>query len=166
MVSKPVLLELFQSGEFDIVHFAGHAFFNPARPAQSGIIAGRGAVVMGSDLASLSQLPALIFVNACEAGRVRKRGGSARPSQAAAGAGVAEAFLRGGVANYVSTYWPVGDTSASVFARVFYRHLLDGASIGTALLRGRIEVAKLGSADWADYMHYGDFNFRLKMPSR
>jgi hypothetical protein len=34
--------------------------------------------------------------------------------------------------------------------------------LGTALLHGRIEVANIGSADWADYMHYGDFNFRLK----
>jgi len=35
-------------------------------------------------------------------------------------------------------------------------------SIGTALLHGRIDVARIGSADWADYMHYGRFQFPTK----
>ena len=79
--------------------------------------------------------------------------------------GLAEAFLRGGVANYVGTYWPVGDESASVFAGAFYLQLLKGASIGSALIYGRKKVARLGSADWANYMHYGNFEFQLKRDS-
>ena len=38
--------------------------------------------------------------------------------------GLAEAFLRGGVANYVGTYWPVGDAAAEAFAQVFSTELL------------------------------------------
>jgi hypothetical protein len=40
---------------------------------------------------------------------------------------------------------------------------LKGVSIGNALLVGRREVEKLGSIDWADYMHYGNYEFTLKL---
>ena len=71
--------------------------------------------------------------------------------------------MRFGVANFVGTYWPVGDSSASSFAREFYNALLGGGTIGDALLAGRKVVEKSGSVDWADYIHYGDPRFKLKM---
>ena len=77
-------------------------------------------------------------------------------------ASLAEAFLRGGVANYVGTYWPVGDDEASSFAATFYRALVRGDSIGTALNASRSAIRKLGSVDWADYIHYGSYDFTLK----
>jgi CHAT domain-containing protein len=64
--------------------------------------------------------------------------------------------------NYVGTYWPVGDESAAAFARAFYSGLLDGQSIGAALIGGRAAVQKTESIDWADYIHYGDPRFTLK----
>jgi CHAT domain-containing protein len=75
--------------------------------------------------------------------------------------GLAEAFLRGGVANYVGTYWPVGDASAKDFAETFYTDLIKGQTIGNALNTARQAIADT-SVDWADYIHYGDFNFTLK----
>ena len=56
------------------------------------------------------------------------------------GVGFAEAFLRGGIANYVGTYWPVNDAAAEKFADVFYKKLLDGKSLGEAILSGRKEL--------------------------
>ena len=77
--------------------------------------------------------------------------------------GLAEAFLRGGVANYLGTYWPVGDASAKSFAETFYTELLIGKTIGEALLEGRKKVEKeVKSVDWADYIHYGGYDFVLK----
>ena len=76
--------------------------------------------------------------------------------------GLAEAFLRGGVAHYVGTYWPVGDAEAVAFAEALYRRLLSGSPIGDAVLEGRRAVKALRSVDWADYIHYGDPMFRLK----
>jgi CHAT domain-containing protein len=84
----------------------------------------------------------LVFFNACEAGRVR-RGKDRKKSELGItkrverAVGLAEAFLRGGVANYVGTYWPVGDASAKRFAETFYKRLLEGQSIGQALQEGR-----------------------------
>jgi hypothetical protein len=46
--------------------------------------------------------------------------------------GLAEAFLRGGAANYIDTYWPVGDASAKQFENMFCGALLDGQALGDA----------------------------------
>ena len=70
--------------------------------------------------------------------------------------------MRGGVANYMSTYWPVGDDAATTFASTFYTSLLAGGAIGAGLLDGRKAVDKLGVRDWADYILYGSFDFILK----
>jgi CHAT domain-containing protein len=127
-------------------------------------------VLSGRELAGLGNLPSLVFFNACEAGRIRKGVVKSKVTtvnldmreRVERSVGVAEAFLRGGVANYVGTYWPVGDESASAFATTFYRELLKGAPIGNALVAARREVEDLGSIDWADYLHYGNFQFEIK----
>ena len=158
------LLEEFRSGAYDVLHFAGHAFFDTSSPASSGVLCAGGRVLSGSDLASLDALPALVFFNACESGRVRQMG---RVSRALArGTGLAEAFLRGGVANFIGTWWPVADVAASRFAVNLYQRLTQGETIGSALQAARTAVRRLRSADWANYLHYGSFDFALKKPGR
>lgn len=169
--SKPTLLADFRSGRYDLVHYAGHAFFDEKEPSRSGIQCAGREVLSGAELAGLGSLPNLMVFNACEAGRIR--GGAKRPrgaqrlrSRPEEAVGLAEAFLRGGIANYVGTYWPVGDAAAKSFAETFYAALLRGESIGDALLKARNQVRALdpASVDWADYIHYGDFNFTVKQP--
>ena len=122
----------------------------------------------GADLASIGNLPSLVFFNACEAGRGRGKPDNRKKEltideQLERSIGLAEAFLRGGVANYLGTYWPVGDESAKGFAETFYGELLNKKTIGDALLQGRIKVRnEIKSVDWADYIHYGSYDFVLK----
>jgi len=162
----------FRSGKYDLVHYAGHAFFDPAEPSRSGILCAGGQVLSGAELSGLGNLPNLVVFNACEAGRIR--GAADRKTRdldmarrVERAVGLAESFLRGGIANYVGTYWPVGDAAAETFAVVFYQQLLHGESVGAALLKARNQVQSLKPAtvDWADYLHYGDFNSTLKQPS-
>jgi CHAT domain-containing protein/pimeloyl-ACP methyl ester carboxylesterase len=168
--TKPALLAAMRSGKYDVMHYAGHAFFDANRPSNSGILCANRAVLSGADLAGIGNLPALMFFNACESGMLREASPDAIPEpeipeRIAQASGMAEAFLRGGVANYVGTYWPVGDASASEFGVTFYSALLRGESIGNALLLGRKAVRELTSAakrDWADYIHYGEPTFVLK----
>jgi hypothetical protein len=158
----------FASGKYDILHYAGHAYFDPEHVQRSGILCADGPL-MGSELADVGTLPSLVFFNACESARVRKR---VRKESALVtkdlreriqrSAGLAEAFLRGGVANYLGTYWPVGDASAKQFANTFYGALLEGRALGEALHEGRLEVEKLRSVDWADYIFYGSVDFQVK----
>lgn len=160
---RNTLLERFQSGEHDVVHYAGHAFFDPDNRGRSGIICAGEEVLAGADLASLRQLPSLVFFNACEAARVRKPGqkeeASDQPIRSTIG--FAESFLAGGVANYLGTYWPVGDAGAAAFADTFYTALLKGDPLGKALIDGRSKVRGKNLGDWANYVLYGNPEFRL-----
>jgi CHAT domain-containing protein len=156
------LLAEFRSGDYDAIHFAGHAWFDPAAPASSGILCAGGRVLSGADLAALDSVPALVFFNACESGRLRATVNPLR--QLDRSVGFAEAFLRGGVANFIGTWWPVSDEAASTFAAALYKDLAKGESIGEALRAARSAVRGLPSADWANYLHYGSYDFTLKAP--
>ncbi len=164
------VLAALAAGTFDVLHFAGHAFFDAASPADGGLVCAGKKVLRGADLAGLGSLPALVFCNACEAARVRQRGAAApkrrRTPARQAGArrsmtGIAEAFLSGGVANFLGTHWPVGDEAAFAFSRELYVTLLGGEVLGDAVLAARRRVAAIPSIDWADYVHYGNADFRL-----
>lgn len=158
---KRLLMEL-ERGRYDVIHYAGHAFFDPAHPGRSGLICHKGEVLTGEDAAKFDAFPRLVFFNACESGRIR-RGRAGRDTVEATpirrverSVGVAEAFIRGGVQHFIGTFWPVGDRAAEAFATEFYKRLIDGQTIGAAIMRGRQEVFRSSSSDWADYIHYGD----------
>ena len=162
------VLAALSAGTYDVLHFAGHAWFDAANPGRGGLVCAGKEVLRGGDLASLGVLPSLVFCNACEAARVRRRKVEARPRPAARllGArrsmtGIAEAFLSGGVANFLGTHWPVGDEAAATFSRTLYEALLRGESLGAGVLAARRRVAAIPSIDWADYVHYGNAEFRL-----
>ncbi len=165
--SRRRLLREIGTGEYDILHFAGHAFFDAANPGRSGLVCAGGDVLCGSDLDGIGDLPSLVFFNACEAARVR-RPGVPRVRRRLLGftksSSLAEAFLDGGVANFVGTHWPVGDDAALVFSKHFYLRLLDGARLGDAMLEARRRVFDTGSNDWADYVFYGNPLFCIGSP--
>jgi hypothetical protein len=163
----------FESGRHDVIHYAGHASFDARRPGESGLLLADGPLT-GSDLSALNRLPPLVVFNACESARLRRRAASrasggggvrARAQRRALGLrtnlSLAETLLRAGLAHYVGTHWPVADDAAAAFAAAFYGELLRG-SIGGALVKARRAVHARRSPDWADYVHYGDADFRLK----
>jgi CHAT domain-containing protein len=157
------------SGKFDVIHYAGHAYFDQVDPSKSGILCAGREILSGADLAGIGSLPSLAFFNACEAGKVRRAGEKTEINpkistheRVQRGVSFAEAFLRGGIANYIGTYWPVGDAAALTFAENFYQQLLAGEALGSAVMAGRKKVKDLSSADWADYVLYGDPEFVLK----
>lgn len=165
--TKRIVFDALRSGQYDVIHYAGHASFNDRIPSRSGILCAGREVLSGADLAGVGNLPALAFFNACEAARVRrgaerKNEDLSMPKRIERNVSLAEAFLRGGIANYIGTYWPVGDTAALRFAETFYTDLLNGKPIGAALQTGRAALQQLSSVDWADYVHYGSFHFVLK----
>ena len=59
------------------------------------------------------------------------------------------------------------DDTASAFSATFYPQLLEGATLNDALLKSRSSVRELKNSDapqdWADYVFYGDPDFRLKV---
>ena len=161
------LRSLLRSGRFDVLHFAGHGYFDPNRPGESGLLCAGDEVLRGVDLDGIGDLPALVFFNACEAARVRRRSAARRHAGSASRAvrrpstSLAEAFLVGGVANFLGTHWPVGDDAALTFSTSLYPALLSGRPLGTSIRDARRAVQVKGSGDWADYVHYGNASFVL-----
>ncbi|PYJ71751.1 MAG: hypothetical protein DME76_00820 [Verrucomicrobia bacterium] len=152
---------------FDLMHYAGHCFFNKANPPLSGWIFTGQKVLSANELNRIDQVPRFIFSNACESGitpdRADKRSALMAPS-------FAESFFARG-ANFVCTAWPVDDTAALEFARRFYRGILGlydqslfAESLHEAMREARREIARLGAGGmqtWGAYQHYGDPNLRI-----
>lgn len=161
-VTRARLLDEFASEAWDVIHYAGHAFFDPGAPGASGIYCAGARVLSGDDLASLGTLPALMCFNACESGRLRKASPAPRLRALRRGTGLAEAFLLGGVANFIGTWWPVGDEAAASFAGALYGGLARGDNLGTSMRAARAAVQALDSGDWANYLLYGSEDFRLR----
>lgn len=166
------IVDALQSLRRDVVHYAGHAFFDPADPARSGLVCYGDAILTASDIHHLHSFPHLVFLNACESGRIRRGPSGSQLVDASPelrierGIGLAQAFLRGGVRQFVGTYWPVGDMAAEVFSKEFYKRILRGESMGEAVMRARQAVWRTRSSDWADYIHYGDADGTLRAPAR
>lgn len=166
--TRIAVLDAFGTGKYDVIHYAGHAFFDARNPERSGIHCS-DMPLTGADLAGLRNLPTLVFFNACESSRVRKTE-ALKPTtrrrkfreSVKEGVGLAEAFMRGGVANFVGTYWPVADRPAEEFAKAFYTELLRGRTMNEAVQAGRGKVRDLDSKDWANYVHYGNPDFVVK----
>ena len=142
------ILAALGAATFDVLHFAGHAYFDPDDPGDSGLVCHAEAILRGADLDGIGHLPALVFFNACEAARVRRprtgktrRPPSTRKSGLRRSASIAEAFLSGGVANFLGTHWPVEDAAALAFSRALYDALTTGAALGDAVLGARRTVA-------------------------
>ncbi len=166
--SRQAVMRAISSGKYDVLHFAGHAFFDPADRAQSGILCANEQKLTGADLSRLSNLPSLVFFNACESGRVRgmqkgKPNVEDMKKKRQESIGFAEAFLRGGVANFVGTYWPVSDDAAKLFGATFYQAVVAGKTLGEAVRLARTAVHDQAELDWADYIHYGDYEFCVKL---
>jgi len=158
-----VLAEL-QTGGYEILHYAGHAQFVEQRPEDSGIIL-RDGTLTAADMAEISMVPHLIFLNACESGRLRgaeEAAGDPALAQVGGQASLAEGFLRRGVANFIGTYWPVNDAAALTFATTFYRGLLAGDPLGPAVRAARKSIADIAPRDWANYLHFGDPAYVLR----
>ena len=161
--TKPRVKKELESGKYDVLHYAGHTAFYSDDPLKSGILCAGHHVLTGNELGRMKDLPALVFFDSCESGRI---GGLTQEGATATqrNIGLAESFLLSGVANYVGTHWVVSDAAAPAFVEAFYGALLQGQPIGAAVSSGRRVVRALKSRDWADYIHYGSPDFVLKFP--
>ena len=139
--------------------------------ARSGLLCANNVMLTGADLAAVSRLPALVFFNACESARVRKLKDGRDKAKAKVASdrertakiqktvSVAAALLRGGVANFLGTYWSVGDEAAATFASVFYPELVRGETIGDVIQKARATLTAKRNKDWANYIFNGNQDF-------
>ncbi len=160
---------------FDVIHYAGHAFFSATDSDGSAWVLSDGllhAREIRNTLAWAKCPPWLIFANACEAGMDDDDQSATKHSDVT---GLATACINQGVAAYIAPLWPVDDEIARWLAIGFYRELLrERFSVGEALRRARMAIWKdlqESGADqtmpaktaltWSSFVLYGDPTARL-----
>lgn len=157
----PLLAEL---QEYDLVHFAGHSFYDPQTPSKSGWRL-HDSILTAGELSKCHRPPQVVFSNSCQAGASAEWTGTTEYEGQAFGIG--SAFLLAGVQNYIGTFWEVDDGESRLFAATFYQNLVAGLSLGVALLAARhavIQQKGWNSLTWASYVLYGDPAFTLWSP--
>jgi CHAT domain-containing protein len=155
-----VLMQINEQPSYDVLHYAGHCFFDREKPSKSGYLFSGGDVLNAGDLRHIDRTPKFVFSNACESGVLPSRADLRSPELAPA---FAEAFFAKGVANFVCTAWPISDKAALDFAVALYSQLLgmDGAPcvMWQALREARRSIAN--TLTWGAYQHYGNPYFQL-----
>lgn len=160
------VLSTAMTGDYRIVHLAGHGFYDPDDPMASGMVVegdpltGVGAILFSpAEVAQMRLMPELVFINCCHLGRIE-----ATPPHLLA-ANLATQFIRDGVRAVVAAGWAVDDSAALTFAGTFYTEMFAGSTFGDAVFRARQKTFEghRDSNTWAAYQCYGDPGFRLMM---
>jgi CHAT domain len=158
---KPALDAFLATGGADVVHFACHGDFRRDDPLESVVMIGTDEftrVDLAGEFSTFGRYRPLVFLNACDSGRL-----AGSPTGVA---GWAQAFLAAGAGAFIGCLWSVGDQSASAFAQAFYTHLMAGDTIGAATSAARQEAARIGDASHLSYTVFANPTIRLARPAR
>ena len=139
--TRSAFSEKLATGNYDIIHFSGHASFDPTAPETSSIRFSDGALTADQVLGlEWTAPPYLVFNSACESGRAA--GGKRLVSEESHSNGLASAFITAGASAYAGYFWPVTETGAGLFTKMFYRALFERENVGIAFLEARKYVIR------------------------
>ena len=164
-ITGKTLNRILLDGDYDVIHYTGHAAFDEDNPDLSGLLLWNKEVFFAQKMRRLLEGRPLVFVNACESGRIANeenpqqlKRALQRPAE-----GILSSFIYGGAASCIGSVWPVYDNSAAEFAIAFYRRVLEGFMVGEALRQARLESKKefRDQITWASFVLYGDPTARL-----
>ena len=159
------LMSLLLGGGLQLLHFVGHGEFSREHPDDSRIVLvdGRSFTardLTGSLLARIAHDRPLVYFNACS---VAQQGASLTSLS-----GWPEAWAgRGKAGAFVAPQWEVRDSLSFEFARIFYRALERGRTLGRAARLARLWVRRRNrqSATWLAFVVYGHPNARVSFGS-
>jgi hypothetical protein len=156
------VLDVLFAKDWRIVHIASHGRFDADDSSKSGAVIDERITLTGNVVRQLPVVPELVFLNCCHLGQITEgRTQTNHPNRLAAS--VARELMRIGVRAVVVAGWAVDDAPAEMFADIFYRQLLAGELLGTAVRHGRQQLYEkfTDSMTWAAYQCYGDPGYRL-----
>lgn len=159
-INNEVTRETFTLGTSnkDIIHFQGHAVYNPSEPLSSYLSMANGPFT-ANDIFNLHDLRAeLVTLAACESAS----------SHIAAGdepLGLIPAFLYAGARSVIATLWKVNQSSAAELMRLFYdkHYTANGKMTKAQALREAVLNVKgtpgfESPYHWAPFVLYGDWH--------
>jgi CHAT domain-containing protein len=165
--SRVKVVSALASGQYEIVHYAGHSHFSPDAPERSAWRLHDGRLTALEIQQNVEgNPPALVYSSSCEGGREGDK--SAVPYRRRL-FGLTSAFLMGGVRNYVGFFWPIPDDGAADLAIGFYAALLvQGKSVAESLRIARLKMATQGGDPrlWGGVTLFGDPSTRLGTRAR
>lgn len=142
-------------GKYPVVHFAGHAVFNPEEPMASGLVLSDGTVLTAASILERSSLRTecgrLLVLSACQTGVNRVTPGGEI-------LGLSRALMYAGMPNLVLSLWEVADRSTSDLMQVFHNSWQAGkTTIADALRVAQCEALESGQPihAWAPFIHFG-----------
>jgi hypothetical protein len=155
--------------DFDVLHISCHAESPHHSIERASLIIG-DETPLGDTKARLVEVDTItveaearlkrhrpvVFLNACETGRVG--------AVLTAWGGWPNVFLRAGAGAFVGAAWAVRDKPAAAFSTAFYNALLDGKTLAEAASIARASAKKLGDASWLAFKVYGHPRARRKIP--
>ncbi|MBI4534444.1 MAG: CHAT domain-containing protein [Candidatus Melainabacteria bacterium] len=142
-------------GQYPIVHFAGHAVFNPEEPLSSGLVLSDGSILSAASILQGNSLRThcgkLLVLSACQTGvNVVTAGGEL--------IGLARALMYAGMPNLVLSLWEVADRSTARLMQDFHNAWQAGElSIAYALQQAQKQALQEGQSihSWAPFIHCG-----------
>ncbi len=150
---KESLPQLF--GEYPVIHFAGHAVFNPVEPLASGLVLADGSMLTASAILQghllRTRCGKLLVLSACQTGvNMVTPGGEIL--------GLARALMYAGMPNLILSLWEVADRSTSDLMKDFHRAWQAGkVAVAAALREAQKAAAAAGQPvhAWAPFIHLG-----------
>lgn len=164
-VTGRAMNKVLREGNFKVIHFAGHAFFDHEDADLSCLLLHNEEQFLAQKVQRLLEGRPLVFLNACESGTTANEEEPQQIGEYMQGnaEGLASAFIYGGARGCVGSLWPIYDEPAADFAVHFYNNVVRGYMIGEALrlARRKIKEDYNNQITWAAYVLYGDPTLRL-----
>ena len=135
--------------QFDIIHLATHAVFDPQAPLSSRILLSDGDLGV-ADILRLRLQARLVVLSACQSGLSRLAPGDEM-------LGLLQALIYAGARSILASLWPVDDGAAREWMQRFYKGLSQGDSPACALQQVQIEMDTAGYSPyvWAAFQLFG-----------
>ena len=156
------ILSALRSGKYDIIHYSGHAEFNITTPDESALICANKRKIFAQEIKRLLGGKPFVFLNACSSGREKICEGDESYSGSDT-EGLASSFVLGGALAFIGSSWPLPDISAGILASEFYKLVLAGESVGSALHNARLHLKTTRPDDinWMAFTLFGDPTLKL-----
>lgn len=136
-----------------VFHFSGHGAYRVhSRRGERGVMSLADGELITDDLRNCFEhargAPYLSFLNACQT------------AKEIYSSGLVDAFVDLGAENVIGTFWSVFEEPSKIFARSFYKSIVQGISIGYAIKKARdtlIYGKKVEeTTTWPAFVFYGD----------
>jgi prenyltransferase beta subunit len=162
-VTRSGLERALSEQHYDIVHYAGHSYYNAQNPNKSYLELANGDAIYASQFSWLFQkgVPSLIFLNACSTAREGEQGGAQEEGQLT---GMIRQLMNIGVQSVIGSLWSMHDIISATIASEFYKNLMQGMTLGEALQSGRKIVYnsfRQRNVGWNGFILYGNPMLKL-----